>query len=1203
MSSYQWPPGRGEQDGDNPGARADYVRRARVDFDPEGARVASRAALAPPAVPPGHAGGPRAPANGRKDLWQPLGPLTVVSGQAIGAPRVAGRINMLAAHKDGERVYAASANGGVWYSKNGGASWLSLGGFAATTVAEVNRPAQRHACGSILVEFKSGEADDIVFVGTGETTHWPHYHDAQPGLSLGGIGILVRDPAKAADADDPWIREAKNLLGEGICRIAMQPGGSGVVAATTAGLFQRPGAPTPNCDWQRVTAPPFDTLAAKCSDVLWTKGDGTAAHPERLWVWVEEGPSAGLWCRRTGVAQFEQIIILAVPPGEFRRAALPRIDGSVVADQFYVLNDGGADVPPLLFRVTFPDAAKPVATAVTGTPNMMGKQGFYDIAIAIHPANKDRIVLGGSSIAASSPDGASLGGDAAIVVGEVTGGATPALGSQKVIGVGAHADVHDLVFSNAGNRLWLACDGGVFRSDHPDQQVGFYAVNDGLSVVESNYIACHPTCEGYVVTGLQDNGVISRRSNGVWQQDVGGDGGGVAFDPVRPSRYLRQYVQANWSSSEPGFLFSVSADESAKQSYFYSTPAVIGHRRGVAAGQPPNIAQVILGTSRVWYSDNFGAPWIGSVAADPRWVTLPSGTAPPAGDLLQDDFGQKIRVCRWQSPDVAWVLGESRLKRYSRVPGSDAAKGPGTWNPPVVVEPSGMVTDSCGNKKPSPVPTMHDAAVWTDIAVNLDPPPGAGQPPAQHGTLGALYVGTIGNPDKAEVDTLWWFDGTDKWHPTGLRKDPKGVPAPVTAIVCHPEFPAEVWVGTTIGVWRGVRTDHGADPPTWAWTGKVNGLPEAAVEDLAIFKDGNLMLLRAGIAARGVWELRLDVADVQDLTYVRAHDDDLRYRDAVQKQRNGTKERSWHGSPDVRPRRAPVQRDAPKTLPWTSSTGTIDAELLRRFQSALRARIGAVAEDPRIRATGTWDSYFNEVLRNVGAPLITVPPAPPNTTVSIDKTFWDLSMKLPGAAAFATAEPWGAGLPTEADLFDFSAKLGEGELKEASCTLPAGKLKVDIVVHRRGLDPIDGANVRVTLLYWIDPNKKATADASNSATWFSGNVAWAPAVNQVLNSADGKTALPVDGGWAFVLGKNKTDARRLTLAGQTLDAMHSGVATFDLDLTSLKAKPSTVVLLVAVIRAGTSAADDIALPADKPLSAIVTTSPSVAIRSLAIVKP
>jgi hypothetical protein len=54
-------------------------------------------------------------------LWQPLGPHTLLGGEPLGATRVTGRISMLAVHEDGERVYAASANGGVWYSGDGAA--------------------------------------------------------------------------------------------------------------------------------------------------------------------------------------------------------------------------------------------------------------------------------------------------------------------------------------------------------------------------------------------------------------------------------------------------------------------------------------------------------------------------------------------------------------------------------------------------------------------------------------------------------------------------------------------------------------------------------------------------------------------------------------------------------------------------------------------------------------------------------------------------------------------------------------------------------------------------------------------------------------------------------------------------------------------------------------------------------------------------
>src|SRR5262245_21688245 len=159
----------------------------------------------------------------------------------------------------------------------------------------------------------------------------------------------------------------------------------------------------------------------------------------------------------------------------------------------------------------------------------------------------------------------------------------------------------------------------------------------------------------------------------------------------------------------------------------------------------------------------------------------------------------------------------------------------------------------------------------------------------------------------------------------------------------------------------------------------------------------------------------------------------------------------------------------------------------------------------------------------------------------------------------AKAEAWGIRLPTEADLYDFTNGLTEGDAERTSCEMPPEKLKVEIVVHHRGLDPVDGANVRVTLLQWI----KNTAKWDDTTTWFTSNVPWTAAVNQVLNSADGKTSLTVGDGWAFVMGDTNAKPHRVTLDNQTLDSMHSGVASFDINLNG--AKKNLVVLLVAVI--------------------------------------
>jgi hypothetical protein len=1179
MSRYAWPTGRTNDDAsDDPAARARFVAQRRTDFDAEGALAAGRR-MPSRQSSVGPAGGPApfAPATGRQHLWQPLGPATVVGGQATGSPRIAGRVTALAVHPDGQRIYAASGNGGVWYSNDGGGSWRSLGGFAATNRPEINRPAHRNACGAIAVDFGTTEAGDEVYVGTGEPTRTP---TGQPGGSLGGIGVLVATGPATSTADDPWAREAPNLLGAGIHRFAFEPGGAGVVVATTIGLFQRPDPAGPDDDWIRVSGTPFTTLGSECTDVIWTAGDG--ARPERLWVWVRSGTNAGLWVRPAGQTDFTNV---ATPGSLTSRTVLA---ASTPPTQIFVLNDQG-NTPPLLFRVAAAGATAPVATVVAGVPNVLGRQGFYDIGMAVHPTNPNRVVVVGSVFGATAPDGTALTGNGAVVVGDVAVvGTTLTFGTPNpaaMIGVGVHADVHDVWYSNTGNRLWVGCDGGVYRSDDPTDLVGFRPCNTGLSIVESNYVAGHPTCEGFVVTGLQDNALITRRSNAVWESRRVGDGGGVVFDPIDPRQFLRQHFQGLWSPSignedgrHPLQRGTGSAATWAKAEHdasaFYSEAAGIAHHRTTAPPAAPDVGQILIGTTRLWYTEDFGA----------NWVTLPTGTDPLPGNLTQDGFGQAITVCRWQSPDVAWILGEGTLMRYARAAGSDAGGGPGTWTRQTMFERPGKA-----KKNPDPAGTMRRAAVWTDVAPNLDPPPGSGQPPAQHGPFGAVYVGTTGDAGDSTVDTLYWFDGTSSLHPTGLRGDTDGVPAPVTAIVCDPADPNEVWVGTTIGVWRGVRTLHGANPPTWVWEARVNGLPEAAVEDLEIFTDGGLRLLRAAIASRGLWELRLDTTDVADLVYVRAHDDDLRYRArAVETQRDLVTPRSWHGSPDVRPRVASTALAAPSSLSWTRSFFDLDNEGLRRFQSALRASTG----DQRVRPIGDWDDYFNEVLRDLGAPVgpVVPPPGVPNQ-VSIDAAFWNTHMTAP----HETADPWGAGTPTEADLIELTASLTEGQVARTSCSLPKATAKVDIVVHHRGLEPVDGANVRVTLLRWIDPRTAGRALWNDSTTWFSGDVPWTTAVNELLNSASGVTLETFGNGWAFV--GSPPPARRVTLAGQTLEPMSSGIATFAIDLSGLRT--NEVVLLAAVIRTGTSVADDISL-APAPLGELALTSPFVAVRSMRV---
>jgi hypothetical protein len=216
-----------------------------------------------------------------------------------------------------------------------------------------------------------------------------------------------------------------------------------------------------------------------------------------------------------------------------------------------------------------------------------------------------------------------------------------------------------------------------------------------------------------------------------------------------------------------------------------------------------------------------------------------------------------------------------------------------------------------------------------------------------------------------------------------------------------------------------------------------------------------------------------------------------------------------------------------------------------------------------------------------------LPGAPNPNMVCIDNTFWTAHMQAPDS----TRNPWGTGLPTEEDLLELTPALNEGDLPRTSCSLRKVRAQVDVVVHHRGLGAVPGTDVRVTLLRWIDPRGAGRASWSDHTTWFTADVPWTAAVNDVLNSAGGTTAQSFGAGWAFV---GTTATRRQSLGAQQLDPMRSGVVTFDLDLRALR--NNEVVLLVAVVRG----LADVAL-APARLHELALTSPNVAVRSLRVV--
>jgi hypothetical protein len=1151
MSRYRWPNSRRSED--RPHERMKYNARTSGVL-PAGAIPQARDARAGgmPAMM-----APSAPPAGEVNLWVPIGPSTVLKGQAGAQPRVAGRVRDVWVSPDGLRAYAGAANGGVWFSSDAGNFWSPLGNWLATPGgSDISNPATTLTCGCLLVSFGAaadGSADDI-YVGTGELI--PDTSQGTPGAQLGGIGVLHLDkPVPQVLSDpfgQPWKREAKNLTNFGIYRLARHPAdATQMVAATSVGLFKRTGSFVENADWTKVTAGPFNFLQTSgkyITDVLWVN---TAPKP-RLFVALIDASNfyrahTELWFSDDGPdGPYTQIALPNPNVGRTQRLAFAGApsDPTVV----YVTGSG-----PRLWRVSGATAieVKHVPNLIFGDPS--ADQSRYDMAIAVHPDNKDIVAVGGSTVKADGEWSASLFQFTIVPEGaglstgfSEANQSTPA-NDPAFIGNCVHADVHQVRYIKVGAdmHLWVSCDGGVFRSTRASQAYTFVARNAGLAVLEADYVASHPQNDAFVLSGSQDNGLLMRVGDTLWthSREVGGDAGSVVINPIKNRYFIGQYHSASWRSN--GTLMpspvlrgtgGTSEAEEDKKAGFYS---------GCDVRQIGTRASLAIGTNRLWLADNWDPE-----AVLTSWVTLPSATDPRQGtgtDLGKDTYNNgsgKVICCKWVDDNRLMVLMQPD---YS---------GDGTNSVVILYQRNGAswkrdVFSAHSNKKSNfgnsdiSQPTssyLPPLGAWSDLAVH---DAGASRAPR-----GSIYVAATGDGTSDRMDTLWWYNGSDTWYPTGLRNsnapDNQGTKAPAFAVVVDPSDPTVVLVGTALGVWRGLLSFAGTTP-SWKWQPFSNGLPEAAVQDISIYSkgEGDVKILRAAIQARGVWEVDLSKTPAPTKrTFLRVHPNDAR-RMAVSTLDNpmnqGPATWRWYGSPDIRIRPAPLAAAEPVPA---FPAGALSGYPLWIFQTALHAL------DPLCRPTGIRDAFFDARLKQNDSVKGTL----------IDQPRWAAVV----TRANVFAPPWEGPEPTEADLYELIVEDGTDP---ESGVIPAPppltvwpspppvarvarrKHKIDVLVHYRDLRPLGKDQVRVTLLQRALP--------PTVAQWGTQAIAdtWKAAIQVLASGSPFGGALP--DGWQVSDGGSLT--RQLT---SDIDARTPRVVTFDANFSGLTIGQYAVLLAV-----------------------------------------
>ncbi|MEO7044729.1 MAG: sialidase family protein, partial [Ferruginibacter sp.] len=228
---------------------------------------------------------------------------------------------------------------------------------------------------------------------------------------------------------------------------------------------------------------------------------------------------------------------------------------AVTGNSLYVLAANAAYQTPQIYKsadggdnwtatVTSPPAA-------SGTNDLSSGQAWYNMAIAVDPADDQNVLAGGLNCYRT-----------------IDGGLTWTqistwVGTSKSY---VHADQQTAVWN--GNQVLVGSDGGIFYS--ADAGGTFKDRNEGLRLKQFYSCAMHPTNVNYFLAGAQDNGVNQLTNAGIGSSTevTGGDGAFVQIDQDQPQYQFGSYTYNNYKRSTDGGTTWSSVDYSSSVGQF-----------------------------------------------------------------------------------------------------------------------------------------------------------------------------------------------------------------------------------------------------------------------------------------------------------------------------------------------------------------------------------------------------------------------------------------------------------------------------------------------------------------------------------------------------------------------------------------------------------------------------------------------------------
>lgn len=537
------------------GGREIRAERARL-------QAARKAGMAPNALGP---------------AWKSMGPdyQTVNGGSAGNGGIDSGLASQLAIHPtDGNTIWLATSGGGVWKTTDGGANWRptmdDLGQLPIGAVAVAKTNPNRLYAGSAN--------PDTSNAGT---------------QNAAGIGLLVSD-----DAGGTWrVSPAGTQPGTNFFDIDVDPRNANIVlAASEKGLFRSVDG---GSSWTQIL--PMQTVS-----VAWSPSDpnivfaGTGPnYPERVEQYGKVWKSTD-----GGVSFVEKTEGL---PGTSSTRGRPEIAVAPSnANRVYVLfaKHGGGQQLDMAKSSDSGETWVPLETLSKGA-NILNNQGDIMTCVAVDPTNPDVVYAGGLDAWKSTDAGATW---------KQLSRWQGVFGSLPYV----HADQHHMVFSPDGGSLYIATDGGLFRTS--DGGESFSSLNRGLVTLQFNTMCQSTTDPNLVLGGLMDNGTTLRVGGTAWQEVYGGDGYGCVIHKTNQNLVLASYYYLGIVKSTDGGNFF----RRSTSGLFDSGNESAAPFATILKPHPANPDWVYTSArTKLWFSNDFATTW-----------TSPSGDI-PSGDSTQ----------------------------------------------------------------------------------------------------------------------------------------------------------------------------------------------------------------------------------------------------------------------------------------------------------------------------------------------------------------------------------------------------------------------------------------------------------------------------------------------------------------------------------------------------------------------------------------